>query len=111
MTTSPLVLFYRGRCTDHTGRLITVIHSFDFRELEWTHDYVQWLFPLVTRSGFNEHAPLLSEEDRSAFHQEPVIRDHFRSSLAMMLEFAAFATVVKGRSNGRNAGRKGGTIG
>lgn len=90
MITSSLVLFYRGRGTDHAGRLITAIHNFDFRELEWTHDYIQWLFPLVTRSGFNDHAPLLTEDDRAAFHQEPVIRDHFRSSLAMMLEFYGF---------------------
>lgn len=96
MATSPLVLFYRGRGTDHAGRLITAIHNFDFRELEWTHDYIQWLFPLVTRSGFNDHAPLLIEEDRGPFHREPVIRDHFRSSLAMMLEFYGFRDIGEG---------------
>jgi hypothetical protein len=93
---SDLVLFYRGRGTDHAGRLITAIHDFDFRELEWTHDYIQWLFPLVTRSGFNHQAPLLTEEDRAAFHQEPVIRNHFRSSLTMMLEFYGFRDIGEG---------------
>lgn len=96
MNTSALVLFYRGRGTDHAGRLITAIHNFDFRELEWTHDYIQWLFPLVTRSGFNDHAPLLTEEDRAAFHREAVIRDHFRLSLAMMLEFYGFRDIGEG---------------
>lgn len=90
MNTSPLVLFHSGRGTDHAGRLIGSIHQFDFRELEWTHDYIQWLFPLMTRSNFNDRAPLLTEEDRAAFHRDPVIRKNFRFSLELMWEFYGF---------------------
>lgn len=94
--TSPFVLFYRGLGSDHAGRLITAILNFDFRELEWTHDSIQWLFPLVTWSGFNDHSPLLTEKDLAVFHRERVIRDPFRSSLAMMLEFCGFRAIGEG---------------
>jgi hypothetical protein len=87
---SPLLLFQRGRGTDHAGRLIGLIHQFDFRELEWTHDYIQWLFPLVTRSQFNDVAPLLTEEDRAEFNRNPVIHRNFRISLQLMWEFYGF---------------------
>jgi hypothetical protein len=90
MNASTLVLFQRGRGTDHAGRRIFAIHQFDFRELEWIHDYIQWLFPLVTRSHFNELAPLLTEEDRAEFHRDPVIRRNFRISLELMWEFYGF---------------------
>lgn len=90
MNASPLVLFYRGRGTDHVGRRISVIHQFDFRDLEWTHDYIQWLFPLVTRSHFNDQAPLLTEADRAALHEEEVIRKNFHTSLALIWEFYGF---------------------
>lgn len=90
MNASPLVLFHRGRGTDHVGRRISAIHQFDFRDLEWTHDYIQWLFPLVTRSHFNDHAPLLTEADRAAFHHDEVIRKNFHSSLALMWEFYGY---------------------
>jgi hypothetical protein len=90
MSASILVLFHRGRGTDHAGRRISAIHQFDFQELEWTHDYIQWLFPLVTRSHFNKMAPLLNEADRAEFHRDPVIRRNFLISLELMWEFYGF---------------------
>lgn len=96
MSISPLILFHRGRGTDHAGRRISAIHQFDFRELEWTHDYIQWLFPLVTCSNFNEQAPLLTEEDRLEFHRDPVIRRNFRTSLELMWEFYGFRIAGNG---------------
>jgi hypothetical protein len=90
MSLSPLILFHRGHGTDHVGRLISSIHQFDFRELEWTHNYIQWLFPLATRSNFNAQAPLLTEEDRVGFYRDPVIRRNFRTSLELVWEFYGF---------------------
>jgi hypothetical protein len=96
MNSSLLVRFYLGEGPDHVGRLISEIHGFGFRQLERIHDYIQWLFPLVSQSGFNPHAPLLTEEDRLAFHRDQVIRKHFRVSLAMMLGFYGFREAEDG---------------
>jgi hypothetical protein len=85
-----IVFFYLDREPDHAARRISSIHNFSFRELERVHDYIQWLFPLVTRSNFNELAPLLTEEDRAAFHLDEVIRTNFRKSLDLMWEFFGF---------------------
>lgn len=90
MRASPLVLFYRGCGTDQSGRLLSAIHGFAFRELEHVHDYIQWLFPLVMPSVPNPHAPLLTEQDRAAFHSEFDIRNHYRTSLELMWEFYGF---------------------
>lgn len=90
MSTSALVSFYRNSGPDHAGRMIAEIHGFDFHKLERTHDYIQWLFPLVTRSGFNRAAPILTEDDRALFHHDAVVRDHFRKSLSLMMEFYGF---------------------
>jgi len=88
--TSPLVQFYRGTGTDHAGRRITEIHAFYFHQLESTHDYIQWLFPLAMRSSFNPDAPILTEEDRFQFHHDPVIRGNYRISLDRMLDFFGY---------------------
>jgi hypothetical protein len=56
-----------SRSTETTDAIIAAalsdIHEFDFYELEFHHDYIQWLFSLPEPSGANEWAPLLSERD------------------------------------------------
>lgn len=54
------------------------------------HDYIQWLFPLVTESRFNPLALLLTEVDRWAFHHEEVVRRYFTRSLETMWAFYGF---------------------
>jgi hypothetical protein len=67
MTDSPIIAFYRGAGPDHRGRFLHEIREFGVDELESTHDFIQWLFPLPERSGANPHAPLLSASDIDAF--------------------------------------------
>ena len=64
---SRLVEFYLGRTRDDRGRLIYDILMFDDHQLEHTHDYIQWLFPLDTPSAFNLTAPILTQQDIAEF--------------------------------------------
>jgi hypothetical protein len=45
--------FYSGLSPDHRGRHLNEILEWSDDELERVHDYIQWLFPLTERSGFN----------------------------------------------------------
>ena len=85
-TPSPLIAFYRGEGRDHRGRLLADIQDFDFHELEFNHDYIQWLFPLPEPSGANPSAPLLSKEDIAAFGDESLQRAMLHS-FELMLQF------------------------
>lgn len=84
---SPLVAFYRGDGRDHRGRLLSHILGFGFDELEFHHDYIQWLFPLPEPSGANADAPLLSKEDIAAFESDESLRKALLKSFYMMLQF------------------------
>lgn len=61
--TSPIVAFYTEAGTDHRGRTFKDYMSMGDSAREYTHDYIQWLFPLTEASRFNEDAPVLTEED------------------------------------------------
>lgn len=87
MSESTLVAFYRGHGRDHRGRLLSDIHGFDFDQLEFHHDYIQWLFPLPEPSGANASAPLLTDEDIAAFQREAPLRASLLRSFQLMLEF------------------------
>jgi hypothetical protein len=82
-----LLNFYSGRGSDDAGRTIEDIWRFSFSDLEEVHDYIQWLFPLKTRSAFNPDAPTLKSDTITAFHSDPSLRDRVRQSLEVMLAF------------------------
>lgn len=87
MPMTPLIDFYLGKSRDHRGRTIAEIWSMDRRELEQTHDYIQWLFPAWIPSLFSPEAPVLDEETRAAFLEDPELRLRLLESLDVMLDF------------------------
>ena len=86
-TTSRLLEFYRGHGRDHRGRLLSHILGFGLDELEFHHDYIQWLFPLPEPSGANASAPILTHDDIAAFTSEPALGNALLSSFDLMLDF------------------------
>ena len=84
---SSVVDFYRLTGRDHRDRSLREIQDFDFYELEYTHDYIQWLFPLPEPSGANLAAPLLSPADIAAFQADSTLRAELARSFEAMLSF------------------------
>src|ERR1700730_17438308 len=56
-------------------------------DLERTHDYIQWLFPLAESSGFNRDAPLLDDKTIGQFRENSGLRRRLETSLVRMLAF------------------------
>jgi hypothetical protein len=83
---SALLSFFRGG-SDDRGRTLDEILTWNRDRLEYTHDYIQWLFPLRDRSGANPSAPVLSDADVQAFHSDPALQHHLRRALRLMLDF------------------------
>ncbi|MEW6306280.1 MAG: opioid growth factor receptor-related protein [Verrucomicrobiota bacterium] len=83
----PFLAFYRGSGRDACGRTLALIHAFDLGELESTHDFIQWLFPLREPSNFNPDAPLLTPPRIEAFHKDELLRANLLKSFDLMLGF------------------------
>ncbi len=79
--------FYRGLGVDDQQRTWAQIRNWNDVQLENSHNYIQWLFPLRERSQFNPQAPLLNEAIVQAFRNEPTLRDHLLASFQRMLSF------------------------
>ena len=82
-----IVAFYQGQSPDSSRRMIEDIWSWDVQKLEYTHDYIQWLFPLKEKSQFNRNAPVLNDEVIKAFRTNEQLRMRFKKSLEVMLGF------------------------
>lgn len=88
---SPLLRFYLGQAPDHAGRWFDAILRWDNHRLEVTHDSIQWLFPLPTRSAFDGNAPLLDEADLQQFRTSPALRRNVLRALERLLKFYGIA--------------------
>jgi hypothetical protein len=82
-----LVSFYRGECSDSSGHTIDKIHSWNYDKLEYTHDYIQWLFPLRVRSQFSADAPILDAPQIQAFRTDDKLKEKLAKSFKVMLSF------------------------
>jgi hypothetical protein len=86
---SALVEFYAGRGTDARGRSIDHIWTMSLDDLELTHDYIQWLFPLRDPSSVEPQAPTLDEATISEL-QSPSMRERIVRSAETMAAFYGF---------------------
>lgn len=92
-----LLAFYRGEGPDDRGRMLTDILQQDDAWLERTHDYVQWLFPLVERSRVNRDAPLLDADTATAFRNDQALRQQVFDAYVRMLAFFGLTRMPDGR--------------
>ena len=58
--------FIEGKGTDHLSRTIHEIWRFNDHEIETTHDYIQWLFPLDEKSKAVPQSPVLTQDEISS---------------------------------------------
>ena len=82
-----LLHFNAGIRPDNWGRYLREIQHWNDDKLEHTHDYIQWLFPLDERSGFNPEAPILDANTIREFRTRTDIRRNLRASFGRMLGF------------------------
>ena len=86
-TPSRIVLFLRGEAKNSDGKTIHDICKFTTQELEETHDYIQWLFPLVEWSEMVPGSPYLEPEDIEMIKSDELIQENILQSLSLMHHF------------------------
>ena len=79
-----LLEFLKGNSTNYDHKTISDIWSYDMDQLENDHHYIQWIFPLTTRSKYNILCPTI--KDIGLFMDERVVKN-IRKSFSLMLYF------------------------
>jgi hypothetical protein len=76
-----------GTRPDDRGRFLREVHRWPDYKSEQTHDYIQWLFPLAERSGFNPEAPILDTKTIREFRLRLELLRNAQTSFRRMLAF------------------------
>ncbi len=84
---SQLVAFLEGSGTDSRSRRLVDIWQFDDDEIEYTHDFIQWMFPLREASGANFNAPTLLVSDIKVIQSSMQCRQNLEKSATWILAF------------------------
>jgi hypothetical protein len=83
----PLHAYLVEQGADGRGRLVTDVLGFSDNQLEEVHDYIQWLFPLQTRSGAQPGAPVLTQAETEAIRADPRATETLMKATERMLRF------------------------
>jgi Opioid growth factor receptor (OGFr) conserved region len=86
-----LIGFYLNERRDKQGRSLAEIWLMSDEELMDTHDVVQWLFPLTEPSKFNPSAPVLTEKQIGAFHDDARLRGNLLKSFCRFMQVFGLA--------------------
>ena len=88
---SVLVDFYLGTAPDDHGRTFETILAHNDEWLEYTHNFIQWLFPLNSISSANPSAPTLDTTQIAEFRSNPVLQKQLLRAFDRMLDFYGLA--------------------
>jgi|ERR1035437_2446562 hypothetical protein len=79
--------FLNGSLPDNKGRYLADILKFSNKELEYGHDYIQFLFPLYEESKFNLDAPTLNDLEDSFIRSDIDALKGLNSAAKRMIKF------------------------
>ncbi|KAK4949559.1 hypothetical protein LTR10_012177 [Elasticomyces elasticus] len=80
---------YDGSRPSHTtfSEIVYVTGNWSDHELEYTHNYIQWLFPIPEVSQHNARVPPLDRQTRDAFLTRQELRDRMLQAWKRMMAF------------------------
>jgi hypothetical protein len=87
MISGPLHAYLAGTKPDGRNRSLEEVLAFSDDDLERVHDYIQWLFPLPTRSSAQPSAPVLTPDEIVAIRADEKAQANLRRAAARMLAF------------------------
>jgi hypothetical protein len=95
---SRIVAFYKGENVHPLKYTIQEMWTWEGRQIEGTHSFIQWIFPLNEASANSFKAPILNDQEIEEFKTNAKVRENMMMSLRMMLKYYGFAFAPDGES-------------
>lgn len=79
--------FLQDTGPDHRGRYLSDIWKFNDQQMETTHDYIQWVFPLDEPSSASADAPVLEPGEIALIHKSSLAAHNLNASVNWFIAF------------------------
>lgn len=87
--TMKILSFLQDVGPDHQGRYLSDIWKFSDQQIETTHDFIQWVFPLAEPSSAVPDAPVLEPGEIELIHKSSPATMNLEKSGQWFLDFLA----------------------
>ncbi len=84
-----LLSFLQDVGPDHAGRYLSDIWKFSDQQIETTHDFIQWVFPLAEPSSAFPDAPILEPAEIDLIHKSSPATMNLERSAQWFLDYLA----------------------
>ena len=92
---SEIIDFYNGKIPLH-GKTFNGVCMFNHTQMDYCHDFIQWLFPTVKVSAHHPNAPTLTQEDIETFNNSPILKKKLLYAFDTYLRFLGLEYQVDG---------------
>lgn len=86
-----IVNFLGGSATDDKGRYFSEVLNYSDRKLEFTHDFIQRVFPTCIPSQVDSSAPVISKEEANLIKNNPEALINIHCMYKRMMQFYGLA--------------------
>jgi hypothetical protein len=84
---SKIIAFYKNDAIHPAGYTLEQLWDWSDQDLEYHHDYIQWLFPLPNPSREVSGCPVITAKEIARFRSDDSLRQALRTSMYRMLRF------------------------
>jgi len=90
--------FLAGNFPNKGSRYVYEIWEWGNIRKEFCHNYIQWLFPIDTKSSYNKNAPVITKKEIDALEKKDketflLIQSNMKISFEKMLKFYGFQII------------------
>lgn len=92
-----LIDFISNSCPNSKGETLEQMWHFSPQELEYRHDFIQWMFPTKKKSAFNPKAAQLSSDDISLIKSSKPLKSNVLKSFHLICSFFELSISKSGK--------------
>ena len=92
-----LIRFFRNEQPDNRDRYHKDILLFTNEEIEYEHNFIQWIFPTIEKSRFNSDAPVIDESFSERFQKDELAKSNYCKSCQLYLNYIGFCCDGQGK--------------
>lgn len=89
------ISFYQNKTKNPDGLFLNDILNYTDKQLEDKHNFIQYLFPLESKSKYNPKAPIIDQKFILEAQHNPEIKKNIVRSFGRMMDFYGFHTKTK----------------
>ena len=100
-----LINYFRNEQSDNRACYHKDILQFDENEIEYEHDFIQWIFPTIEKSRFNSDAPVIDKSFSERFQKDELAKSNYCKSCQLYLNYIGFCCDGQGKIKSIKPGR------